>query len=68
VLATHEDDGVESFAIVTVPAVGIVAPFADRMPAIVDARWLEGELIVLPLDGWRADAEGKHNPNQGELF
>lgn len=69
VLATHADDGVESFAIVTVPASGVAAQIAERMPAVVDARWLDGgEPILLPLDGWRADAEGKHDPRQGELF
>lgn len=69
VLATHPDDGIESFAIVTVPAFGIVAPVAERMPAVVDERWLAGgEPILVPLDGWRVDAEGRHDPNQGELF
>ena len=85
VLATHMDDGVQSFAIVTVPAVGVTLAVTERMPAIVDARWLDGgEPMLLPLDGWRADAVGTHvndvahddeqcvrplgNPRQGELF
>lgn len=57
VVATHADDGVESFAIVMVPAVGIVAPIAAVMPAVVDEAWLASpELVVRGLVGWRADA------------
>ena len=57
VMATHADDSVDSFAILTVPATGIVAPIASMMPAIVDEAWLaSADLVPLPLDGWRADA------------
>ena len=60
-VATHMDDGVEGFAIVTVPAAGLVAPIGERMPAVVTARWLDGgEPIAVPLDGWRADAVSAH--------
>ena len=67
-VATHDDDGVASFALVMVPAAGIVAPLADQMPAVVDARWLDSpELCALALAGWRADLPDA-NPAQGELF
>lgn len=66
VVASHGDDGIASFALVVVPAAGIVAPIApsEGMPAIVDARWLDDpELHALPLDGWRADAVSSHVDN-----
>jgi putative SOS response-associated peptidase YedK len=72
-VATHADDGIESFAIVIVPASPLVAPIVSTMPRIEDA-----------LDGWRADAVSARvndlahddaqciaplgNPAQGELF
>jgi putative SOS response-associated peptidase YedK len=78
-VATHADDGTESFAMVVVPAVPLVAPIASTMPLVVDAN---GEPIAL--DGWRADAVSNWvndlahddaqciaplgNPAQGELF
>jgi putative SOS response-associated peptidase YedK len=56
-VATHDDDGIASFALVTVPSAGIVAPIAGVMPAVVDERWLDSpELCALPLERWRADA------------
>ncbi len=54
-VAIHADDGLASFAIVTVPAAGIVAPLADAMPAIADERWLADDLLAPDLTGWRAD-------------
>jgi len=79
VATTHADDSIASFAIVTVPATGLVAPLAETMPLVVDRH---GEPIGL--DGWRADAvstwvndtahddarciEPLGNPAQGELF
>ena len=75
VWTTHRDDGIASFAIVTVPAGPLVAPIATRMPQLAD-----GETYA----GWRADAvstwvndlahddarciEPLGNPAQGELF
>ncbi len=67
VVATHGDDSVESFALVSVPATGIVTTYAAMMPAVVDERWLEGELAPSDLAGWRADAPGA-NLAQGSLF
>jgi putative SOS response-associated peptidase YedK len=67
ICATHGDDGVESFALVSVPATGIVTPYAATMPAVVDERWLDGELVPSELAGWRADAPGA-NLAQGSLF
>ena len=59
--ATHKDDGVASFAIVTVPAGALVMPMASAMPAVVDERWLESaDLAPLELAGWRADAVSDH--------
>jgi len=56
-IATHADDSVESFAIVTVPASGVALPIAAVMPAIVDERWLESPaLVTVGLEGWRVDA------------
>ncbi len=72
--AIHADDGIESFAIVTVPATGIVAPLAATMPAIVDERWLaHPELVTRPFDGWKTEAVASfvappQRSNQGELF
>ncbi|MEJ7599933.1 MAG: SOS response-associated peptidase family protein [Kofleriaceae bacterium] len=61
IAATNKDDGVASFAIITVPAAPLVVPFAHEMPAIVDARWLESaELVPLELASWRADAVSDH--------
>jgi hypothetical protein len=70
VLATHADDGVESFAIVVMNGIGAdpadggrVAPTMPTMPtmpfmpAIVDGAWLSSpELILSPMTGWRVDA------------
>jgi putative SOS response-associated peptidase YedK len=75
-VATHDDDRIASFAVVMVPAAGIVAPLAATMPAIVDERWLDTpEIVALALAGWRADAVASigsvtplGNPSQGELF
>lgn len=71
---THRDDGIPSFAIVTVPAAPLVAPIAPTMPQLVEGG----------LDGWRADAVSNRvndlahddagciapleNPAQGKLF
>lgn len=82
--ATHADDGRASFAIVTVPADALVAPLAERMPALADDAWLAGGTLADALSGWRADAvsmwvndlehddprciEPLGNPAQGELF
>ena len=71
---THRDDGIASFAIVTVPAAPLVAPITPTMPVLVDDT----------LDNWRADAISNWvndlahddaqciaplgNPAQGELF
>jgi putative SOS response-associated peptidase YedK len=54
-IATHADDGIASFAIVTVPATDFVAALADTMPVIADARWLADNLLTTDLAGWRAD-------------
>jgi putative SOS response-associated peptidase YedK len=70
---THADDGIESFAIIVVPASPLVAAIAPTMPRATE-----------PLDGWRADAVSSWvndlahddaqciaplgNPAQGELF
>ena len=68
VVALHADDGIESFAIVTVRATGLVAPIAERMPAIADERWLDGgPLAEFPVE-WRVAAAPPGNPAQGELF
>lgn len=67
IVATHGDDSVESFALVSVPATGIVTTYAATMPAVVDERWLDGELVPRELAGWRADAPGA-NLAQGSLF
>ncbi|MEO8703605.1 MAG: SOS response-associated peptidase family protein [Kofleriaceae bacterium] len=54
--ATHADDHVESFAVVLLPATGIVAAITGVMPAIVDERWLDSAVLApLDLAGWRAD-------------
>jgi len=74
VVATNKDDGIASFAIITVPANALVAPIAPTMP-LVDAA---------EPAGWRADAVSTYvnavehddprcveplgNPAQGELF
>lgn len=64
VIATHADDSVESFAIVTMKASGIVGPIAAWMPALVDERWLASpELVAVSMDGWRADAVSTHVDN-----
>lgn len=56
-IATHGDDSIPSFAIVTVPATGIAADVADVMPAVVDAGWLASpDLAAHALTGWRVDA------------
>jgi putative SOS response-associated peptidase YedK len=68
IIAMHADDGIESFAFVTVPATGIVAPIVERMPVLVDERWLDGgELLALPAE-WRVAAAPPGNPAQGDLF
>ncbi|MBA3463445.1 MAG: SOS response-associated peptidase family protein [Deltaproteobacteria bacterium] len=68
VVATHADDGVESFAIITVPATGIALPIVERMPVLADTRWLDdGELVALPAE-WRVAAAPPGNPAQRELF
>jgi putative SOS response-associated peptidase YedK len=54
-IATHADDGIASFAIVTVPATDFVAAIADTMPVVADARWLTDDLLASDLAGWRAD-------------
>ena len=61
VAATNKDDGVPSFAIVTVPSSPLVAPLASAMPAVVDERWLASpELPLLELAGWRVEAVSDH--------
>ena len=61
IVAMHKDDGLESFALVTVPAVAPASQVTGAMPAIVDERWLAApDLVPLPLDRWRADAVSNH--------
>ena len=65
VTATHKDDGVPSFALLTVPAPLSLATYSDVVPALADEAWLQGgEPIDRP---WRA-LDPSANPDQGELF
>ena len=60
-VATHADDGIASFAIVTVPATGFVAALGEpTMPAIADARWLADDVLAPDLTTWRADPVSNH--------
>ncbi|MGE5185897.1 MAG: SOS response-associated peptidase family protein [Acidobacteriota bacterium] len=60
-VATHADDRIASFAIVTVPAAGVVAALGEpTMPALADARWLADDLLAPELAGWRADRVSNH--------
>ncbi len=54
-IATHADDGIASFAIVTAPATGLVAALAETMPVIADDHWLAEDVLAPDLAGWRAD-------------
>ncbi len=60
-VATHADDGIASFAIVTVPAAGFVAALGEAaMPALADTRWLTDDALAADLAGWRADRVSNH--------
>jgi putative SOS response-associated peptidase YedK len=59
-VATHADDGIASFAIITVPAATFAAAIAPTMPALADARWLTDDHLAPDLAGWRADAVSHH--------
>jgi putative SOS response-associated peptidase YedK len=68
-VATHADDGVESFAIVIEPAPPAIAAIAPMVPIAVDASWraIEIALDFASHDDARCIAP-LGNPNQGELF
>ncbi|MDQ3365072.1 MAG: SOS response-associated peptidase family protein [Myxococcota bacterium] len=81
-VATHRDDGVAAFALVTVPAPAALAAYTEELPAAVDEAWLDGGAPVEV--AWRAVAISRWfedvahddarciaplgNPAQGELF
>lgn len=68
-VATHADDGIESFAIVIEPAPPAIAAIAPMVPVAAGASW---RAIEIAIDF--ASHDDAHciaplgNPNQGELF
>jgi putative SOS response-associated peptidase YedK len=68
-VATHADDGIESFAIVVEPAPSAIAAIAPLVPVAVGASWRAIEVAVdfAAHDDARCIAP-LGNPNQGELF
>lgn len=84
VMATHADDRIESFAIVTVPAPPAILSITAEIPAVVDIRWLAAPALAVLEPAWRIDAVSTHvddpahddprciaplgNPAQGTLF
>lgn len=81
-VATHKDDGIAAFAIVTAPAPAALAAYTDLLPVAADEAWLTG---AGPVDiAWRADEITRYfedlahddercvaplsNPAQGSLF
>jgi hypothetical protein len=68
-VATHADDGVESFAIVVEPAPPVIAAIAAMVPVADGAIWRAIEVAAdfASHDDARCIAP-LGNPNQGELF
>lgn len=84
VIATHKDDRIASFAIVTVPAPPAIVSITAEIPAVVDTSWLANPALTPVAQAWRIDAVSPHvndpahddprciaplgNPAQGSLF
>jgi putative SOS response-associated peptidase YedK len=84
VMATHKDDRIASFAIVTVPAPPAIVSITAEIPAVVDSRWLAGPALTPIEQAWKIDAVSPYvddpahddprcieplgNPAQGSLF
>ena len=62
VSSTNDDDGVPSFALVTVPAPAAIAVYTDVIPLLADEHWLAGgEPIEKP---WRLLDWGSRPPDE----
>lgn len=83
-VATHKDDRIASFAIVTVPAPSAILSITAEIPAVVDPGWLAGPVLTPIEQAWAIDSVSTYvddpthddprciaplgNPAQGSLF